>query len=98
MPAVRLIKHEAVPKCGSFEVRFSDGRPSHYFYWDDIPGRRRCGGGATSPKSRLMTTHLGHSDRIGYRSVISGSRDISLLFTPGGGGLGQIVAGAYVAP
>ena len=22
---VHLIKHEAVPKCGSFEVRFSDG-------------------------------------------------------------------------
>jgi hypothetical protein len=37
---VRLIKHEAAPKCGSFEVRFSDGRPSRYFYWDDIPGRR----------------------------------------------------------
>jgi len=37
---VRLIKHEAVPKCGSFEVRFSDGRPSRYFYWDDIAGRR----------------------------------------------------------
>jgi len=37
---VRLIKHDAVPKCGSFEVRFSDGRPSGYFYWDDIPGRR----------------------------------------------------------
>ena len=38
--SVRLIKHEAVPKCGSFEVRFSDGKPSRYFYWDDIPGRR----------------------------------------------------------
>ena len=35
-----LIKHEAVPKCGSFEVRFSDGSSSRYFYWDDIPGRR----------------------------------------------------------
>jgi len=34
------IKHEAVPKCGSYEVRFSDGRPSEFFYWDDIPGRR----------------------------------------------------------
>lgn len=31
---------EAVPLCGSFEVRFPDGRPSRYFYWDDIPGRR----------------------------------------------------------
>jgi hypothetical protein len=40
MPAIRLIKHEAVPKCGSFEVRFPDGRPSKYFYWDDLPSRR----------------------------------------------------------
>jgi hypothetical protein len=37
---IRLIKHEVVPKCGSFEVRFPDGRPSRYFYWDDTPGRR----------------------------------------------------------
>jgi hypothetical protein len=37
---VRLIKHEAVPDCGSYEVRFSDGRPSRYFYFDDEPGRR----------------------------------------------------------
>jgi hypothetical protein len=35
MANVRLIKHEVVPQCGSFEVR----RPS-YFYWEDIPGRR----------------------------------------------------------
>jgi hypothetical protein len=37
---IRLIKHEAVPKCGSFEARFPDVRPSRYFCWDDIPGRR----------------------------------------------------------
>ena len=37
---VRLIRHEAVPKCGSFEVRFSDGRPSQHFYFEDNPGRR----------------------------------------------------------
>jgi hypothetical protein len=37
---VRIFKHEAVPQCGSFEVRFTDGRPSQYFYWDDIPARR----------------------------------------------------------
>ena len=37
---IRIIKHEAVPKCGSYEVRFSDGRPRKYFYWEDIPGRR----------------------------------------------------------
>ncbi len=38
--SIRIIKHEAVPQTGSFEVQFSDGRPSVYFYWDDIPGRR----------------------------------------------------------
>lgn len=37
---IRVIKHEAVPGCGSFEVRFQNGRPSQYFYWDDIPARR----------------------------------------------------------
>ena len=29
-----------MPQTGSFEVRFPDGRPSMYYYWDDIPGRR----------------------------------------------------------
>ena len=38
--AVGLIKHEVVPKCGSFEVRFPDSK-SVYFYWDDELGRRR---------------------------------------------------------
>ncbi len=38
--SIRLIKHEAVPDCGSFEVRYGDGRPSRYFYWDDLPSRR----------------------------------------------------------
>ena len=37
---IRIIKHEAVPQCGSFEVRFPDGRQSVYFYWDDLPSRR----------------------------------------------------------
>ena len=40
MPSVRLIKHEAVPDSGSCEIRFPDGRPSKYIYWDDLPGRR----------------------------------------------------------
>jgi hypothetical protein len=39
MTDVRLIKHEAVPQCGSYEVRYTDGRPSRYFYWDDLPSR-----------------------------------------------------------
>lgn len=37
---IRVIKHEAVPGCGSYEVRFPDGRPSRFFYFDDVPSRR----------------------------------------------------------
>jgi hypothetical protein len=37
---VRLIKHEVIPQTGSYEVRYSDGRPSRYFYWDDMKSRR----------------------------------------------------------
>jgi hypothetical protein len=39
MAIVRLIRHEIVPNCGSYEVR-QYGRPSLYFYWDDLPARR----------------------------------------------------------
>jgi hypothetical protein len=31
---IRIIPYEAVPLCGSFEVRFPDGRPSRF--WDDV--------------------------------------------------------------
>jgi hypothetical protein len=36
---VRIIPHEAVPGCGSFEVRIP-GKLSQYFYWDDLSSRR----------------------------------------------------------
>ena len=36
---IRIIKHETVPNCGSFEVK-SNGQPSRYFYFEDVPGRR----------------------------------------------------------
>jgi hypothetical protein len=39
MPCVRLIKHEAGPKCGSYEVPI-EGTRSRFFYWDDMPGWR----------------------------------------------------------
>ena len=37
---VRLIKHEVVPGCGSYEVRFPDGRPSRFFYFENLPSGR----------------------------------------------------------
>ena len=40
MSRIRIIKHESVPQTGSYEVRFPDGRPSVYHYFDDNPGRR----------------------------------------------------------
>ena len=35
-----LIRHEAVPQTGRFEVRFADGRASQFFYFDDVLARR----------------------------------------------------------
>jgi hypothetical protein len=37
---IRIIKHEAVPGCGSLRGDYADDRLSQYFYWDDIPARR----------------------------------------------------------
>jgi hypothetical protein len=36
MADIRIIKHEAVPKCGNFEVRYSDGRPGRRLRQDLI--------------------------------------------------------------
>ncbi len=40
MTNVYLRKHEAVRDCGSYEVWFEDGRPSKFFYFDDLLNRR----------------------------------------------------------
>ena len=40
--AVRIIRHEAVPKTGNFEVRFADGRASRYFYYDKSVNRNKA--------------------------------------------------------
>jgi hypothetical protein len=36
---VRIVRHEVVPLCGSYEVRV-EGQPSRYFYFEELPGRR----------------------------------------------------------
>jgi hypothetical protein len=40
MADIRIIKHEAVAEVRQLRGRFADGRPSQYFYWEDLPGRR----------------------------------------------------------
>ena len=37
---IRIIKHEVVPDCGSYEVRFPDGRFKHGGYQQENPGLR----------------------------------------------------------
>jgi hypothetical protein len=51
MTSVRIIKNEAIPQTGSFEVKFADGRPSVYHYFDDDPGRRSITGKMTSAQA-----------------------------------------------
>ena len=41
---IRIIRHEAVPDCGSF----GDGRASKFFYWDDVAARR--------PRPEILTS------------------------------------------
>jgi hypothetical protein len=36
---IRIIKHEVAPDCGSYEIQIP-GRPSKYFYWDNVYPRR----------------------------------------------------------
>lgn len=51
---IRIIPHAGAgtPDVGSFEVRFADGTPSQYFYWDDNKGRRAVTGRMTQDEAR----------------------------------------------
>jgi hypothetical protein len=44
----RIIRHEAGPQSGSYEVRFADGRESKFFYFGDMPARR--------PRPEMLTS------------------------------------------
>ena len=66
---IRILKHEAVPKTGSFEVRFADGRPSRYFYFDDILGRRLRPETLTREQALEQAKALARAERDkGYRT------------------------------
>ena len=58
MPNVRLIKHQAVPQSGSFEIRFPDKRPSKFMYWDDDAGRRSIRPGKVDGAVALLVAKI----------------------------------------
>jgi hypothetical protein len=45
---ITIIRHEGLRDSGSYEVKFSDGRPHKFFNWDDDPSRRVRPGALTS--------------------------------------------------
>ncbi len=63
---IRLLRHTAapaVPDSGSFEVRFPDGRPSVYFYWDDNPGRRSTTNALSSEQAERKAKELARAEQ-----------------------------------
>ena len=65
---VRLNEHETIPQTGSYELRFSDGRPSVYFYFDDDPGRRSITGKMTGAEASEKGKALARAERDKLRS------------------------------
>jgi hypothetical protein len=63
VPGIRIIRHEAMPKAGSFEVRFADGRPSRYFYFDDILARHLRPDLLTSDQALEQAKALARAER-----------------------------------
>lgn len=85
---IRIIPHEAVPLCGSFEVRFPDGRPSRFFYRDDIAGRRLrpdLVGSATAKAGGAIVCAV-RAERVGFQ--VEGSQK-----SPARGARGLVRAG-----
>jgi hypothetical protein len=52
-----------VKDTGSFEVRFRDGRPSKFFYWDDVPSRRLHTDMLTSEQAQEQARAFARAER-----------------------------------
>jgi predicted DNA-binding transcriptional regulator YafY len=59
---VRIIRHEIVPLCGSYEVRIV-GQPSRYFYWDSVPSRRLRPDQLTKEEALAQAQALARAER-----------------------------------
>ena len=78
----RIIKHEAVPQTGSFEVRFPDGRPSVYIYWDDVASRRLGADQMDSKRALAAAKTLARSERDNEKSTLSDTEQKNFLTAP----------------
>ena len=63
MASVRLIKHEVIPDCGSYEVRYDDGTPSRFFHFDNIPSRRTRPEQMTGAQALELAKALARAER-----------------------------------
>lgn len=62
---IRIIPHspEGILYCGSFEVRFPDGRPSQFFYWDDVATRRLRTEAMTQEQAKKAAQDLARAEQ-----------------------------------
>jgi hypothetical protein len=61
---IRIIPHaKGISDSGSFEVRFPDGRPSVYLYWDDNPGRRSTTRKLSSEEAERQAKDLARTEQ-----------------------------------
>lgn len=63
MSSVRMVKHESIPQAGSYELRFPDGRPSVYHYFDDNLGRRSITGKMTGAEALEIAKTLARAEQ-----------------------------------
>jgi hypothetical protein len=56
-------QHEVVPQTGSYEVKFTDGRPPRYFYWDHQPSRRLDPNTLTGEQARNQAQAAARAER-----------------------------------
>jgi hypothetical protein len=63
MAQIRLTKRESIPQTGSYEVRFPDGRPSVYHYFDDNSGRRSITGEMRSEEALKAAKRLARAEQ-----------------------------------
>jgi hypothetical protein len=68
MVNIRIIRHSVIPESGSFEVRFDDGRPSLYWYWDDNESRRSVRGCLDQESAKKQAQEFARAVRDGTHS------------------------------